>query len=302
MRREVLDSPEFKALWNRIKYRAAYQVEFDPDALIDSCVGAMKGSTVAPGRAHVVWTRAQLGMDKAGVHAKDENMVGSPSPLGDQGIPLPDILTELQDAMGLTRHSLAAILTESGQLYQFEASPQAFIKATADLINRERREAIVEGVKYERLGDSEYYAMTLFDDLELRAYIGENTVASTKSPYEHVIYDSGGVEKTFAEFLEGSDAVKLFAKLPSWFRIPTALGTYNPDWAVLVNTDEGERLYFVIETKGSLDPTDLRNAEADKIHRGRRHFEVLADVPSVIAQGGAVRYDVATKVGEFNKL
>ncbi len=302
IRREVLDSPEFKALWNRIKYRTAYQVEFDPDALIDSCVEAMKASTFAPGRARLLWTKAKLGIDKAGVHARDEKMVGSPSTLGGQGIPLPDILTELQDATGLTRRSLAAILTESEQLYQFEASPQAFIKATADLINRKRREAIVEGVKYERLGDSEYYAMSLFDDQELRAYIGENTVASTKSPYEHVVYDSGGVEKTFAEFLEGSDAVKLFAKLPSWFKIPTPLGTYNPDWAVLVDTDEGERLYFVIETKGSLDPTDLRNTEAAKIHCGRRHFEVLADVPSVVADGGPVRYDVATKGGDFTKL
>lgn len=307
VRREVLDSPEFRALWNRIKYRTAYQVEFDPDVLVDNCVEAMKAATFAPGRARLVWTKADLEIDEAGVHTKGEKMIGSPRALGGHGIPLPDILTELQDATGLTRRSLAAILIRSGQLYQFEASPQAFTKAAADLINRMRRQAIVKGIKYQRLGDSEYYAMSLFQDQELLAYIGENTVPSSKSPYEHIVYQSGGGgsgggEKGFAEFLEQTPAVKVFTKLPGWFKIPTPLGTYNPDWAVVVDTEDGESLYFVVETKGSLDPTDLRDKEAAKIHCGRRHFAVLADVPTVVADGGAVHYDVATQGADFSKL
>jgi type III restriction enzyme len=70
--------------------------------------------------------------------------------------------------------------------------------------------------------------------------------------------------------------VKVFAKLPSWFKVATPLGTYNPDWAVLVTTDGGERLYFVVETKGTLLMDDLRGAEAAKIACGKRHFASIA--------------------------
>jgi type III restriction enzyme len=297
--RQVLDSPEFRALWDRIKHKTLYQVRFDAEALVQSCIDEMQTPAYNPGRARIVWTKATLDINMGGVRAGTEQLLGSPSALAAGSVPLPDILTELQDATGLTRRSIGRILTESGQLHLFRRAPQAFIKATADLINRKRREALIQDIRYERLGDSEFYAMELFDDRELMAYIGDNTVESTKSPHAHIVYDSAGVEKGFAEFLQGSDAVKLFAKLPSWFKIPTPVGTYNPDWALLVDTDDGERLYFVIETKGSLDPTDLRHKEAAKIHCGRRHFQALTDV---VSDGPPVTYEVATKGAEFTKL
>ena len=228
-------------------------------------------------------------------------MVGSPSNLSADGVPLPDILTELQDATGLTRRSIARILTESGQLYLFRMAPQLVIKATADLINAQRRQALIEGIQYERLGDSDYYAVSLFEEQELTAYIGENTVESTKAPFEHIVYDSAGIERRFAEFLQGADAVKLFAKLPGWFKIPTPLGTYNPDWAVLVDTEAGERLYFVVETKGSLESMDLRGTEGAKIYCGERHFEALAGAPGAVSEGPPAKYIWATKDTDFTK-
>jgi len=301
-RREVLDDPDFRALWDRIKYRTAYQVEFDPEKLIQDCIEEMQGPTFVVGRARLSWTRANIEIDKAGVHAGEEKLVDTPRTLTAEGIELPDILTELQDRTGLTRRSISRILTDSEQLWQFQSSPQAFIKAAADLINRKRREALIKGIKYERLGDGEYYALSLFEDQELKAYIGENAIPSTKSPYEHVLYDSPTVEKPFAEFLENAEAVRFFAKLPGWFKIPTPLGTYNPDWAVLVEKDAEQKLYFVIETKGSLDPTDLRNKEAAKIHCGRRHFAVMGDVPDVVSEGAPIRYEVATSGGDFTRF
>ena len=84
----------------------------------------------------------------------------------------------------------------------------------------------------------------------------------TKSVHEHVIYDSSGVERTFAEQLEKNEAVKVYAKLPGWFQVPTPLGSYNPDWAMLVEKDGTERLYFVVETKSSLFTDDLRDRES----------------------------------------
>jgi type III restriction enzyme len=106
-----------------------------------------------------------------------------------------------------------------------------------------------------------------------RGYL-KNMLASGKSAYEEVVYDLGG-ERTFAEQLEKNTAVKVYAKLPGWFKVPTPLGTYNPDWAVLVVTDGRERLYFVVETKASLFAEDLRRVEAGKIRCGKAHFDAL---------------------------
>jgi type III restriction enzyme len=76
--------------------------------------------------------------------------------------------------------------------------------------------------------------------------------------------------------LEMNQAIKVYAKLPGWFKVPTPLGTYNPDWAVLVQDSEGERLYFVVETKSSLFTDDLRDRESAKIKCGEAHFSSLA--------------------------
>ena len=94
--------------------------------------------------------------------------------------------------------------------------------------------------------------------------------------YKRQVYDSAGVERTFAEQLEKNEAVKVYAKLPGWFKVPTPLGTYNPDWAVLVEKGGVERLYFVVETKSSLFTDDLRDKESAKIECGKAHFNALA--------------------------
>ncbi len=97
---------------------------------------------------------------------------------------------------------------------------------------------------------------------------------SQKSVYEHVVYDSD-TERTFADQLEKNESIKVYAKLPGWFKVPTPLGTYNPDWAILVEKDGTERLYFVLETKSSLFTDDLRDKESAKIKCGKAHFAAL---------------------------
>ncbi|MGL4999297.1 MAG: type III restriction endonuclease subunit R, partial [Cetobacterium sp.] len=99
---------------------------------------------------------------------------------------------------------------------------------------------------------------------------------SSKSPYDHVVYDSE-VENSFAKGLEENLNVVVYAKLPDWFKITTPLGNYNPDWAILVKAklhEEKTKLYFVVETKGSLFEDDLRETEKLKIQCGKEHFKV----------------------------
>ncbi len=273
VRRAVLDSPEFKALWDRIKYKTTYRVHFDNECLIRDCISAV---IAAPpiSKVRLQWRKAGMEIGQAGVVAREGT--GAELVVLDEGdIELPDILTELQNRTQLTRKSIGRILVESARLNDFKRNPQQFIETVADAINRCKRIVLVDGIRYQRLGDDAYYAQELLEREELTGYLKNMLENTQRSVYQHVVYDSE-VERDFADQLEKNDAVKVYAKLPGWFKVPTPLGSYNPDWAVLVTTPDGDRLYFVVETKSSLFDSDLRNAEAAKIECGRAHFKALA--------------------------
>lgn len=274
VRKEVLHSAEFQALWDRIKHRTTYRVHFDNAKLIEDCTKAISSAPPIT-KAKAVIRKADLAIGQGGVIAT-ETATSGPVTIEEGDITLPDVLTDLQDRTQLTRRSLVTILTESGRLGDFRRNPQAFIELAAETINRTKRLALVDGIKYQRIGDDHFYAQELFEQEELTGYLKNMLQDTQKSVFEHVIYDSGGVERTFAEQLEKNEAVKVYAKLPGWFKVPTPLGTYNPDWAVLVQVDGEERLYFVVETKGDLFDDALRGNEAAKIACGEAHFKALA--------------------------
>ena len=271
-RQAVLHSEEFQALWNRIKHKTTYRVQFDNEKLVKDCAeGITKCPPITKTRVQI--RKADLAIGRGGV-SSEETTVAAPIIIEETDIELPDLLTDLQDKTQLTRRSLARILTGSVRLDDFKRNPQQFIEMATESINRTKRLAIVDGIRYHRIGEDDYYAQELFEQEELTGYL-KNMLAATKSVYEHVVYDFG-VEHTFAEQLEKNEAVKVYAKLPGWFKVPTPLGTYNPDWAVLVEKDGTERLYFVVETKSSLFTDDLRAKESAKIECGKAHFEALA--------------------------
>ena len=99
-------------------------------------------------------------------------------------------------------------------------------------------------------------------------------IEAQKSVYEYVVYDSDN-EAEFAKKFEANEEIKLYAKLPSWFKISTPLGSYNPDWAVLIEKDGDKKLYFVIETKADISDASLRPNEKNKIKCGHKHFEAI---------------------------
>lgn len=270
-RRAVLDSPEFKALWDRIKHKTTYRVAFDSEKLIEQCVEAVQKTPAIP-KTQLQWRKADVAIGRGGIEATEKRGAVSVT-LEEADIPLPDILTDLQDRTQLTRRSIQRILQQSGRLKEFKRNPQQFIEQTAEAINRCKRLAIVDGIKYQRLGDEFYYAQELFEENELTGYL-KNMLQTLRSVYEYVVYDST-TERDFAEELEKNEAIKVYAKLPGWFKVPTPLGTYNPDWAVVIQQDGAERLYFVAETKGSLFADDLRNKERAKIECGKAHFSAL---------------------------
>lgn len=287
-RRAVLHGEDFKALWERIRTRTTYRVQFDNARLVDECTRALREAPPVT-RARLHWRKADLEIGKSGIeaHQKAGDAVIS---LNEGDIELPDLLTELQDRTQLTRRSIHRMVTESGRLRDFLMNPQEFIRNAAEAINRAKRLALVDGIRYQRLGSEAYYAQELFEQEELSGYL-RSMIAANKSVHEYVIYQSD-TERSFAEQLERNEAIKVYAKLPGWFRVPTPLGSYNPDWAVLVQRDDGERLYLVVETKSSLFADDLRDVERGKIRCGQAHFREVA------GEENPARFLTASKVEE----
>ncbi|MBK6854955.1 MAG: DEAD/DEAH box helicase family protein [Burkholderiales bacterium] len=285
-------SEDFKALWDRIKHQTTYRVQFDNAKLLQDCIAELKKAQPIA-KARLQWRKADISIGKAGVLATEKEGAATVV-LDETDIELPDLLTDLQDRTQLTRRSIITILTESGRLDDFKRNPQQFIELTAEVINRCKRLALVHGIKYQKVGDDHYYAQELFAKDELTGYLRNLLLDTKRSIYEHVIYASD-TERAFADALEKNDGVVLYAKLPSWFKVPTPLGPYNPDWALLLEQDGVQRLYFVVETKSSLFTDDLRNKESAKIECGKAHFAALG------AGENAARYMVATSFQDVLK-
>lgn len=148
------------------------------------------------------------------------------------------------------------------------------MQEVATIINSVKERFIVDGIKYSKLCDDKFYSQKLFQVEEVYGYLNDNLIESTKGIFDYVVYDSE-IEERFAEGLEKDPSVLLYGKLPNWFKIPTPLGGYNPDWAILINDNGEEKFYFVAETKSTLDRSKLRPAENKKIDCGTKHFEVL---------------------------
>ena len=280
LRKEVQLTPEFLALWEKIKPRTTYRVEFSTDELVMRAVPALKQmAKIEPPKIRVSTGRLDVrkgGIETVAVSAAEERAALTARPV-------PDLLAYLQNETELTRSTLVRILKESGKLVEFFVDPQRFMDAVASILKHELHRLLVEGIKYERIGGTEPEAeweMSLFDNADNKALINYLTALRVQhSVYEYVVYDSE-VEREFAKQLDAREDIKLFVKLPSKFLIDTPVGQYNPDWAVV--KQNGETLYLVRETKSTRDFLKLRTSEADKVNCGKKHFEAIG-VPFAVA-------------------
>ncbi|MEP2238219.1 MAG: type III restriction endonuclease subunit R, partial [Maribacter sp.] len=275
----VLNSPEFKELWDRVKYKTTFSVQFDSDSLVKECIRALDDRLkITRGKLH--YTKVKVAMSIGGLQVNEDPTTYSEN-VSDEVDVLPDIVGYLQNETQLTRKSIVKILTGTNKLGYFKINPQKFIEGCIDIINEQMRLHIVDGIEYKKIGDSEYFSQELFKNEELFGYLKSNLKDSEKSPYDYVIYDSI-IESKLASDFENSDNISVYAKLPGWFKIDTPLGTYNPDWAILWKDGNEEKLYFVVESKGTTMFGDLRPKEQGKIDCGKKHFKAL-DTEMIIA-------------------
>lgn len=267
----VLLSPEFEALWEKIKQKTTYRVQIDHNALVASSAEEMQKMPPIP-KARLVSQTADIDIQSSGVsHIERELRTVD---LQDSYDALPDILRVITTETQLKRSTVARIIKESGRGNDFLSNPQAFTEKILEIIKRNRHRLAIDGIRYVKLANEEYYALDLFNNQELVGYLNRNAVAVENSVYDHVIYDSK-VESRFAESLNSDPDVKMFFKIPSRFKIETPIGTYNPDWAVYLEHNGEEKLYFVLETKGTTDLYGLSSAEIQKIKCGKAHFSAI---------------------------
>ena len=268
--RSVIDSEAFAELWRRVRDRTTYRVAFDSHRLIDACVRTLERLDPVD-RARMRWTIGDIRVARSGVETSDD-VATDTRYLDEVGAAIPDVLGLLQERTGLTRATVAAVLNRSGRTAELRTNPQAVIKLVGDVIENEKQMAMVDGIRYERTDT--VWAQTLFDR-EFERDLKTLMEGGSKSTTDYVPVD-GSVERTFLKDLIAEESVKLFAKLPREFKVPTPLGNYEPDWAVLVDVAGEDRLYLVVETKGDLLPSARRSRENAKIDCGKAHFKAVA--------------------------
>ena len=277
LEKDVTLDPAFQELWERIRQTTRFEMDIDSDELVEKAVAEIAlMPKVKP--LEVISSKAALDVGDAGVSAAEDVRTSVVTTDVSRVYDLPDPISELQDAVGLTRRTIMRILEGCGRLDEFRIDPMTFLSQVAAKIEAAKVEVMAKGIKYTRLPESDWYTMDILAVEDLTAFLDQNAwePAHHKSLYNYVVYDSSSVEKPYAMALDQSEAVKVFAKLPSKFKIDTPLGSYNPDWAYVEDVDGKQRVYFVTETKGGGNGTPvLRPSERAKIECAQKHFEAL---------------------------
>lgn len=285
---DKLAMPEFKALWSKINSKSVYVVDFDTDELIRKAIASLDANLLVS----KIYFRVESGAMN-NIKSKEELVSGASfvkEKTSSYGVTITansnvkyDLIGKLVDETGLTRKAVIAILQgiKPFVFNQFKNNPEEFIIKAAALINDEKATAIIEHITYDVL--DEHYGMDVFTDPTIKGKLGVNAMKAKKHLYDHIVYDSLN-ERDFATDLDTNTDVAVYVKLPDGFYISTPVGHYNPDWAIAFYEGKVKHIYFVAETKGSMNSMQLRLIEESKIHCAREHFKAISD--------GNVVYDV----------
>ncbi|MDO9256276.1 MAG: DEAD/DEAH box helicase family protein [Bacteroidales bacterium] len=265
--------PKFLQIWEKIRFQTRYSVNYNTDKLIILAANAVSKMDETK-KPSIRSTKKRVLITDEGV----EGQLLSDSANDDFGIrfDIPDMLAYIQSKTELTRSTILEILKNSKRLKELLLNPQLFMDNAVSKIKQELHQLMIDGIKYEKIGDK-VYEMALFDDTDFEIYLDEftHTVSdSSKTIYDNYIPLDSGVENQFAKDCESSEQIEFYFKLPYWFEIKTPIGQYRPDWAVVFKGEK--KIYFVAETKSA--GQELRGSEQLKIECGKAHFENFDDV------------------------
>ena len=283
-----LAMPEFKALWAKINSKSVYVVDFDTDELVRKSIDSLDRKL----RVSKIYFKVETGAMEQ-IKSKEERVSGASfvkeksasygNVIAVSSNVKYDLIGKLVDETGLTRKAIVQILQriKPETFEQFKINPEEFIIKAATIIDDEKATAIIEHITYDVMDDK--YGTDVFTDPTIKGRLGVNAMKAKKHLYDHIVYDSSN-EQAFATELDTNTNVAVYVKLPDGFYISTPVGHYNPDWAIAFYEGTVKHIYFVAETKGSMNSMQLRLIEESKIHCAREHFKAISN--------GEVVYDV----------
>lgn len=282
--------PRFLEIWEKLKKKTTYRVDYKTEELIVLAAKAIndlpeiKSPSIRSTKVAITMTNEGIGTKYFGEKVESH---------GGYAWKIPDVLGYIQSKTELTRSTIEEILSKSDRIEDVIVNPQLFLDSTTQAIKRTLYDLMIDGIKYQKIGGSEY-EMALFEAQELEVYLNDFSFKvsdPSKTIYDEFVPLDSGVESRFAKDCETSNQIKFYFKLPNWFKIPTPIGNYNPDWALVFEDDT--KIYFVAETKETgtpqVDLSKLSGDEQMKIKCGKAHFNEFDDL----------EYKVVSKVGQL---
>ena len=279
---ENFDDKRFQLMWNEINHKYVYTVHYNSDELIEKAINNLRNHLTVNKLQYVMVTGEQ-DKEKVTEFGNTKSTTRELTDVCTSTVPY-DLVGEIARGARLTRRSVVKILKGIGmKALLFKNNPEEFIRNVIKGICDEKATMIVDHISYNPSA-AEPYDSTIFVP-ERRLNVNK-ALELSKHITPYVAYDSDG-EKKFAEGLEAATEVLIFAKLPRKLKIPTPVGYYAPDWAIVFEEGTVRHVFFVAETKGSLDKMELRGVEKAKTECAKRLFNSIFT--------NSVRYGVVDK-------
>jgi type III restriction enzyme len=279
---------EFQELWDKIKVKTVYEVDFKSDELIKKSVESLDNKlSVKKVIANItegeqIETISESSLKSGSSMVKLKNITEKADSL--LGAIKYDLIAEIAKETKLTRKTIVSILAKikPNTFHNFKANPESFIKESSRIINTEKAATLINNIVYSKTDKT--YSDEIFTINNFKGSLSKNILEVKKHVYDYLKTDSN-VERDFAVEMESGE-VLVYAKLPNHFKIPTPVGNYNPDWAIVFDTDKFKYVYFIAETKGSMESLQLKEIEKRKINYAKKHFDSL--------EHADIKYDVIT--------
>jgi type III restriction enzyme len=277
---------EFQDLWKKIKVKTVYEVDFDSDELIKKSVSAIDSTlTVKKVIVNITAGEQKETIDEASLKSGDsmvklKNITEKTDSL--LGAVQYDLVAEIAKETKLTRKTIVKILQKLREktFHNFRVNPESFINEISKIINSEKAATLINNIIYSKTEKT--YSDDIFTINNFQGSLSENILEVKKHVYDYLKTDSK-IERAFATDLESGE-ILVYAKLPNDFKIPTPVGNYNPDWAIVFDTADVKYVYFIAETKGSMESLQLKEIETRKINYAKKHFDALGHAD--------IKYDV----------
>lgn len=273
---------EFQTLWSYINHKYAYKVSFDSEELIVKSIKAIDEELHVSRLQYTTSISEQKDILNADIVKEGDSFKSAKSKTlnlehsANSQIKY-DLVGKIAETTILTRKTVVSILKgiREDKFLMYQNNPEEFISKVSRLIKEQKATMIVEYISYDEL--DEKYDTSIFT---AEKHVSIDKAFKAEKHIQPYVFTDGfaekSIERKFAEDLDGADEVCVYAKLPRGFSIPTPVGNYSPDWAIAFKAGTVKHIFFIAETKGTMESLQLRPIEKAKISCARKLFNQIS--------------------------